>query len=210
MASWVTDAVAWLERQTDRSSSALNVGRCRSVWTKLANGEGIAHKSRPDDVFCAGVKVDPRVHDIGHLCAASKEWVDPRPPKEKVPGVRYDMGKGWCVDHQLALLKKYAESGIERASPLVVVSKPFKGATNAELKAAKAATGAAPPVAPVKVEKKRAREEASKPPSSKKKKPNAAQSELEGLRAENVRLRAELKLYVDKFGIVEDHDSDDD
>ena len=153
--SWVDSMVAWLNKQNDRSNSAHNVGRCRPVWTKLANGNGISYKNRPDDPFCAGVKVDPRTHDIGHLHKASKQWLNPRVPKVRVPGVCYDLGRGWCIEHPLALLQTYATSGIERSSPLIIVEKPFEGATNAEL-AAKAATGAAPHV---KLEKKRAREE---------------------------------------------------
>jgi hypothetical protein len=154
--SWVDGMVAWLNKQNDRSNSAQNVERCQSVWKKLASGEGVAHKNRPDDAFCAGVKVDPHTHDIDRLHTASKQWLDPRVPKEKVPGVCYDLGRGWCIDTQLSLLKKFATSGIERSSPLIIVEKPFEGATNAEL-VAKAATGAAPHM---KLEKKkRAREE---------------------------------------------------
>ena len=134
---WPDQACVWLKKQPGKTGGARNLKTSPPIWRKLANGEGIAYKSRVGDPFCGGIKVDLAFHDLDDLLKQSVEYLHPNPPSKKhgiVPGRLYDLGRGWAVHTHLRLLQRFVkETSFPRNTGNLIKIVAFKGKSNSLL-----------------------------------------------------------------------------
>ena len=83
-----------------KDGNDVNFKKVLSVATKLIRGEGIVHKSKPGEVFGAGVCLTLDM-DLEAVRRQAEVWL---PYKKSAGEARLDKGNGWALNHPIQKL----------------------------------------------------------------------------------------------------------